>query len=805
MFLESFDFASDSSGDINEGNKYLINASVLGRIFEKINGYKEGSYFTPGFITMYMAKETIKSAVLDKFNAIKGWNCNTIDELKGLIEDRKEANKIVNSLKICDPAVGSGHFLVSVLNEILAIKSYLNILCYKDGTRIRYYKVEVANDELTVFDEEAGEIFEYVVNKNGVPAEEKQKLQETLFHEKETIIENCLFGVDVNPNSVNICRLRLWIELLKNAYYIQNSFSKNKGNDLQTLPNIDINIKVGNSLISRFDLTDDYSKMPMIVQQKIKLASQKYKDQVFIYKNTTDKQTRNNASIEIKNLKIIFSGISNPSDKDYILLTKKESELGEIPLLFDRKDKDEYDKKVAILSSEVEDLRKKCEVKRKMIYGNAFEWRFEFPEVLDEEGRFIGFDVIIGNPPYIQLQNLKNESKYFESAKFKTYHRMADVYCIFYELGTQILKSTGILSYITSNKFIKSNYGLNLRKYLSPFEITQIIDFGELPVFENASTFPSIVSLKKTNKFGCTNYTQVNHLKFESLLEYSNSNSIKLNENTLKNNNWIIVNDRESILIDKLKNKSKTLAAYTKGEILFGIKTGYNEAYIIDEETHKKFIQDDPKSSEIIRPFVNGEDVRKFKINWKKSFIILAKTGIDLTKYPAILQHMEKYHEKLEKRSDKGINWWDLRRCSYYHLFELPKILYPDIALESRFTIDKSGFVPNATLFCIPTEDYFLLGLLNSKLAWYYLKKVCPVLGDINKRGRLRLKTIYLQNLPVRFDSSIAKGIENLVKKILQPNKVVRDNSKIENQIDELVYQLYEISEEEKLIIEGKE
>ena len=219
MFLDAFDFASDSAGDIQEENKNLINASVLGRIFEKINGYKEGSFFTPGFITMYMAKETLRRAALQKFNDVKGWGCNSFNELKDKIADRKEANEIINSLKICDPAVGSGHFLVSTLNELLSIKSDLDVLCYRDGTRVKYYKVEVANDELSVYDEEAGEFFEYTVNEKGIPPEEKQKLQEALFHEKETIIENCLFGVDINPNSVNICRLRLWIELLKNAYY----------------------------------------------------------------------------------------------------------------------------------------------------------------------------------------------------------------------------------------------------------------------------------------------------------------------------------------------------------------------------------------------------------------------------------------------------------------------------------------------------------------------------------------------------------------------------------------------------------
>ncbi|HPB01643.1 MAG TPA: class I SAM-dependent DNA methyltransferase, partial [Bacteroidales bacterium] len=246
-FLDAYDFSSDGSGEIQEDNKNLINASVLGLIFEKINGYRDGSFFTPGFITMYMCHETIRRAVVQKFNETKGWNCNNLDELYNKIEDTAEANRIVNSIKICDPAVGSGHFLVSALNELISIKSELRILCDREGRRLKEYNVEIENDELILTDED-GEIFEYKPGNN-----ESQRVQEALFHEKQTLIENCLFGVDINPNSVKICRLRLWIELLKNAYYKDsvNPSTPLRMTELETLPNIDINIKCGNSLISR--------------------------------------------------------------------------------------------------------------------------------------------------------------------------------------------------------------------------------------------------------------------------------------------------------------------------------------------------------------------------------------------------------------------------------------------------------------------------------------------------------------------------------------------------------------------------
>ena len=253
-FLDAYDFASEGKEDIQEDSKKLINASVLGKVFEKINGYKDGSIFTPGFITMYMCRQSIRLAVLQKFKDKYEWKADTFDDLKNFLADKKSSkdtlinNKLINSLHICDPAVGSGHFLVSSLNEIIAIKSELGLLADDKGVRISDYEVTIENDELIVSDEE-GEIFEYQspLLKKGKSGESMQRLQRTLFHEKQTIIENCLFGVDINPNSVKICRLRLWIELLKNAYYKQPAFT-----ELETLPNIDINIKCGNSLLKPF-------------------------------------------------------------------------------------------------------------------------------------------------------------------------------------------------------------------------------------------------------------------------------------------------------------------------------------------------------------------------------------------------------------------------------------------------------------------------------------------------------------------------------------------------------------------------
>ncbi len=396
-FLDAYDFSGGGAGEVQE--KTPINASVLGLIFEKINGYKDGSFFTPGFITMFMCRETIRKAVIRKFNEVKNWDCRNLEDLYDKIEDRKEANEIVNSVKICDPAVGSGHFLVSSLNEIIAIKNDLKILQDRAGKRLKEYQVEVANDELIVRLKD-GKPFQYNPNN-----QESQRVQEALFHEKQTIIESCLFGVDLNPNSVNICRLRLWIELLKNAYYRDETA-------LETLPNIDINIKCGNSLLSRFSLEADLK----YALKKSGHTIEDYRSAVATYRNAKSKEQKGEMERFITKIKSDF-GIHSDND-----------------------------------------------------FKNAFEWRFEFPEVLDENGDFTGFDVIIGNPPYgVKLSD--NEKKLLKNTVFNS----NETAILFIHKGRELLKKNGIQSYIIPKAFTYASNYTKIREIIKD-ELSLIVD-----------------------------------------------------------------------------------------------------------------------------------------------------------------------------------------------------------------------------------------------------------------------------------------------------------------------------------------
>lgn len=400
-FLDAYNFASDAQGGVTSTSKTLINASVLGLIFEKINGYKDGSFFTPGFITDYMARDVLERTVVQKFNEVKGWDCKNLREIEDNIgkDDVPEANKIVDEIRIADVAVGSGHFLVSALNRMLAIKSELNIFCDAEGNRINNKKwvLKVDNDELSVVDDD-NEPFEYKPGN-----ETLQRIQEALFNEKRRIIENCLFGVDLNPNSVNICRLRLWIELLKNAYYTKESGYK----QLQTLPNIDINIKVGDSLLSKYP-----------VQNGRLIADYLTRDE----RADRKRDSLKNSLIEYRQLVQEYKAGKSQSSKMMLRhkiasLKSRMVEDGQIEMF------DEY----------------KGAAGDTIDFSNSLEWMFEFPEILDDEGRFTGFDAIIGNPPYIHLEDMKKTSEIYgsmggkASPVYTTYNKRGDIYCLFVE------------------------------------------------------------------------------------------------------------------------------------------------------------------------------------------------------------------------------------------------------------------------------------------------------------------------------------------------------------------------------------
>jgi adenine-specific DNA-methyltransferase len=806
-FLNAYDFSGEGSEDIQEDNKTLINASVLGLIFEKINGYKDGSFFTPGFITMYMCKETISRAVVQKFNEKKGWELKEFDELYDKIEtkDRKEANEIIDSLKICDPAVGSGHFLVSALNEIIAIKADLKILCDREGKRLKEYQVEVVNDELIITDEE-DQIFEYNPKNK-----ENQRVQETLFHEKQTIIENCLFGVDINPNSVKICRLRLWIELLKSAYYKADS----NFTELETLPNIDINIKCGNSLISRFALDSDLKDA--LKKSKSKWSIDSYKMAVHQYQQAESKEQKREMERLINEIKSNFRSEIGDKDPKKISLNKVKNELINLntqTAIFgmSEKEKKKFNNDVERKSSEITKLETEIEeIKSNKIYENAFEWRFEFPEVLNNDGDFVGFDMVIGNPPYVQLQSIKEISIQLERFDYKTFSSMGDLYALFYEKGNQILNQGGTLCFISGSAWMRTNYGQALRTFFNTqTSLLEIIDLSDCDIFDSATVLTTIVTFKKSNNkqpIKAIRFTKKDQDKlFELKKEFDEGYTEIV---SFPETSWIIGEQKAYIIRSKVEAKGKKLKDWDI-KINRGILTGYNDAFIIDRHTKESLIAKDPKSAEVLKPILRGRDVQKYYYENSELWLIgtFPSRNYNIDDFPAIKDYLLTFGKRIEQSGEKGSRkktsgrWFETQdSIAYWEDFAKPKIIYPNMTKFLPFSLDLNGNYLNDKCFILSGEKlYFLTAFLNSKLFKFCFSDAFPELQGNSKE----IKKFILEEIPVvaiKDETPFYKKVEKILA-LKKQNHLV-DTTELENEIDQLVYKLYELTPEEIQLIEN--
>ncbi|MEA2107297.1 MAG: TaqI-like C-terminal specificity domain-containing protein [Bacteroidota bacterium] len=795
-FLDAYDFAGEGAEDIQEDNKTLINASVLGLIFEKINGYKDGSFFTPGFITMYMARETIRRAVVQKFNEEKNWNCQNFNELYDKIDDKKEANQMINSLKICDPAVGSGHFLVSALNEIIALKSELKVLLDAEGKTLRDYHVEVQNDELIITDED-GRFFEYHPNNR-----ESQRIQETLFHEKQTIIENCLFGVDINPNSVKICRLRLWIELLKNAYYRHGT------EELETLPNIDINIKAGNSLISRYPLDADIKK----ALKKSKWTIDSYRIAVMTYRNAKNRDEKRAIQKLIGQIKNDFESEIAANDKRVIRLNKLKGELFALTTqtqLFDqtKKEKAEWNKKVNKLTETINKLETELEeIKNNKIYENAFEWRFEFPEVLNDNGNFVGFDVVIGNPPYFSISSDSNLKSVADN--YLSYNASGDIYGLFYEKAINISKKYGFVTYITSNRFCQTNYGEKTRSYLSSFNLIKLINFNEIELFEDANVHTIIVELG--NEKPKNNYVEIasikgggkNKLNADSLNDYI----INVEKRFFNNKQWIFYPNEILKIKDKIETTGSPFISIEEIFINRGVTTGANYAFIINNDIKNELIEQDKNSIDLIKPILKGSDIKRYSIKDPSNWIVFTRRGTDIEKYPAIKEYLSKFKEKLTPgvgRKAGNYKWFEIQdNTAFYKEFEKTKIVWTRLSNINSFAMSYNNeYTLDSTSFATYKYPEYLCGILNSKVIFFYFKLAAVIWG----KDGIKWFGEYFDTIPIpnASDKQISV-ISDLVRQITNKKQhdPESDISCIENQIDQLVYQLYGLTEEEIEIVE---
>ncbi len=387
-------------------------------------------------------------------------------------------------------------------------------------------------------------------------------------------------------------------------------------------------------------------------------------------------------------------------------------------------------------------------------------WQQAFPEIMKEGG----FDIIIGNPPYVRQETLGEEFKALAQQNFETYAGTADLYIYFIEKAHKLLKPGGYFGMIVSNKWMRSNYGKALREFLTrESTLVEIVDFGELPVFSNAATFPVIIITRsQSTKKQQFLYAPIKRLDFFSLPEEVQAVGSILDERAIQGESWTLTPNQGVILLEKMRNKGIPLWDYVNGQIFRGVVTGCNDVFLINRSLKDRLVFEDPRSAELIKPFVMGDDVRKYRMNYRDIYVIFAKRGIDIEKYKAVKNYLSHYQERLmpkpkdwqgewKGRKSGSYKWYEIQdSVDYFREFEKPKIIYPDIAKESRFTFDSENYYMADTTFSIPINDLYLLGVLNSRLIFFVLKLICPVLGDPEKGGRLRLKTEYLKQLPIR-------------------------------------------------------
>jgi adenine-specific DNA-methyltransferase len=828
-FLNAYDFSGDSGEDITEDNKILINASVLGKVFEKINGYKDGSIFTPGFITMYMSRESLRMTVIRKFNdhfrQHQILEVQTFDELYNRIEKIgiEPANKIMNSLRVCDPAVGSGHFLVSVLNELIAIKSELGILTDENGKRLRDYEIAVDNDELVITDDHG--VFKY-----NFRSRESRRVQETIFNQRKTIIENCLFGVDINPNSAKICRLRLWIELLKSTYYKAPDFT-----ELETLPNIDINIKTGNSLISRFALDADLRK----ALKKSKWDIGSYRLAVSTYRNARNKEEKYEMQRLIEDIKSNFETEIQLSDKRFRKLHILKGELFTLTnqvVLFDKTDEESnaWNERITEVATSIKEQENLIdEIRNSEAYRNAFEWRFEFPEVLNDEGDFEGFDLIIGNPPYFSVSTHPHLKVI--DYKYETYIQTGDIYMLFYELGLRLARDKYYQCLVVSNKWMRTNYGKVLRQFiLEKSNPLLLVDFGQNLVFDHAVVHASIILSQKEENQHCI---EAFRFKDKSVVPTLKAVIATITGNTIKGlafdeNVWNIIKPDVQKLKIKIEIGNKRLADWPN-KLNFGLKTGLNRAFIITADKKDEILRNEPQSRKLIKPILRGRDTRKYFAEFKDLWIInipkgyTIKTRIGLpdavaepmphygyveyneawewfkNRHPALAAYLKPFEKDAEKRDDQGDYWWELRACAYLQEFEKPKIIFSEIVSEPQFYYDDKGFYPEATVFFISGEHLkYLTAILNSKAATFFFKTFYMG-GELV--GKIRYKKAFLLQLPIPVPTENEENeIGNLVDKIMEMKRENMNPDAIEKQIESWIYSLYQLTPDEIKTIEDE-
>ncbi len=761
--LERYNFTVDENSAAS--SEIAIDPEMLGRIFENLLAEQNpetgesarkstGSYYTPREIVDFMVEEsliaylkTLKGGQNDVmlYPLSKGAQALPDDAIEDFVHTgslpdslkphSKELFERLNSIKVLDPACGSGAFPISMLQKLAGLKHQL-----------------------------AG--------------------NESPYNIKLKTIENSIYGVDIQPMATELSRLRCWLSLIVDE----------DPKDIKPLPNLDFKFVTANSLI---DLGYD-EFLQDVESGKI--------GKMFLGDFLRDMDA----------LKAVRQKYFEPS------LRQKEKD--KLKKDFNATKDDLFKMSLELIKQRLLD----AEFANKVTGWDPFDdsksapffnksWMFGVED---------GFDLVIANPPYIRHEAIKPIKPQLSKRFGKFYCGTADIYTYFYKAGIDSLRPSGHLCFIAPNKFMRAGYGKNTRTLLTTEATPKlIIDFCELPVFE-AGTDPAVILVGKSVPSKDVKLTAAiikTASEIERVSEVVDERGFRINVGDLSNDGWTLELGNVLALMEKLRKAGKPLREYVQGRFYRGILTGLNEAFVINEETKTKLIAEDPKSAELIKPWLDGHDILKWRGAWNNRYVIaiassankrwpwsLEKTEqkareIFKKTYPTIYKHFIQSEEKLIKRDDQGKFWWELRSCSYYEEFDQPKLVFNETSKELHAYVDYEKVFINKTGFIIVCPDNeYLLGILNSRLMDYYFRHNFPAWGDPWKGGRVQFRKDRMVMIPVAEAAASQKaGIIKLVETILADPKS-SDVSSLETEINIMVYALYGLTPEEIAIVEGK-
>jgi len=824
-----------------------VDPEMLGKVFENLldvtDRKSRGAFYTPREIVHYMCQQSLIGYLanhvdvphkdLEQFirhgDVTIGMTIHAQEagarEEKVFIDSRfvlpqsiqdhyTEIDMLLCSIKVADPAVGSGAFPVGMMNEIVKARSILTPFFTGNGTDRSMYEL------------------------------------------KRQTIENSLYGVDLDSSAVDITKLRFWLSLVVDEENIKT---------IRPLPNLDHKIMCGNSLVDEFEGVtlfdeellgepdDDREVLAAPIDAQIEELGRKLHLMLTGAQEGDSARIRREISRLEKKKKEIRAGPTSAAKQMTFEQAlprrvnesrRKLRELKKYQLLFfnerNRSKKNEYRACIGTLEWELieetlkesgnTDACRKLTAYRKNKVKPFFLWKLYFSEVFLRQNP--GFDVVIANPPYVRQESIKDQKAYFKD-HYIVYQGTADLYAYFVERGVNMLAAGGQFSYILPNKWMRANYGKPMRAWLKTQCIEEIIDFGDLPVFESATTYPCILRIGTGTPHEHFAVVQMDTLDYPDLTEYAKARAYPVDVSGLDDEGWSLTDGRTQALLTKLNTAGVPLGTYVDGKIYRGVLTGLNEAFVIDEETKERLIAEDPKSAEIIKPFLAGRDIKRYQPVATGKYLIFTRRGIHLEDYPAIGGYLEQFKEKLMPkpkdwlsgktwpgRKQGSYKWYEIQdSIDYYLEFEKPKIIYPNICKRPEFTYDESNKYTNQKCFIISIPDKYLLGIMNSKLNFFLFKMMLPKLrGDFYEPSYVIFKNFPIHTIDPSNLNDVARHdrIVTLVDDLLAMNKSLTEGvspeeqsrldmayAKAEAEIDRIVYELYGLTEEEIAIVEG--